>query len=135
MTMHLAGVVAGRTPEFIEMMLSGMSHNFGPARLMNVGPPHMNASEQRRFVCGIDERHEDQSRQISHLVSVSNPGAASSVPAWFKGAHLQPWFGDVISETDARNWKIKAASIEDVQRSVVFVRDAWMVKRSRNWFN
>ena len=53
------------------------------------------------------------------------------MPVWFKGAHLQLWFGDVVSEKDATNCKTRAASIEDIQRSVAFVREALMTKGSR----
>jgi len=86
---------------------------------------------QRLFICGFDGRAEYQSRKVSHLISIANPGAAPSKPAWFTGAHLQLWFGDVISEADAKRCKTSAPSIEDVQRAVDFFRGAWLVRDSK----
>jgi len=63
-------------------------------------------------------------------VSIADPRAAPSKPTWFKGAHLQLWFGDVISEVDAKRCKTSAPSIEDVQRAVEFFRDAWLARES-----
>lgn len=87
--------------------------------------------QQRLFICGFDERTDYQSRLISHLVSVANPGAAPSKPDWFKGAHLQLWFGDVVSEVDAKRCKTSAPSSEDIQRAVEFFREAWAVRDSK----
>jgi predicted protein tyrosine phosphatase len=92
---------------------------------------HMHLFQQRLFICGADERAGYESRQISHLVSIANSGAAPSKPAWFGGAHLQLWFGDVISEADAKRCNTIAPSVEDIQRAVEFVRGAWVARDSK----
>ena len=90
----------------------------------------MHPFQQRLFTCGFDERIRFQSR-ISHLLTIANPGAASFRPSWFRGAHLELWFGDVVSETDARRCNTTAPSISDIQRAVSFFREAWAVADSR----
>src|SRR4051794_31541031 len=76
---------------------------------------HVSPFKQRLFVCGFNELAEFQSRKISHLVSIANPGAAPPKPSWFNGAHLQLWFGDVISEADAKRCNTSPPSLQDVQ--------------------
>lgn len=46
------------------------------------------------------------------------------MPTWFKGAHLQLWFGDVISQADAKRCKTRAPDVEDLRRAVEFFREA-----------
>jgi predicted protein tyrosine phosphatase len=80
---------------------------------------------QRLFVCGFEERAEHRARQITHLVSVTNPGVTLSKPPWFNGPHLELWFGDVVSEADAKNCRTTAPTSEDVLRAIEFFRNAW----------
>ena len=63
--------------------------------------------------------------------TIANPGAVVSTPQWFKGDHLQLWFGDVTSEADAKRWKTKAPTIEDIQQAVDFFRKAWAMGNSK----
>ena len=85
----------------------------------------MSLFKKRLFICGFEERAKYQSQRISHLVSIANPGAPVCKPSWFKGAYLQLWFGDVISEADAKRCKTAAPQIQDLQRAIGFFREAW----------
>jgi predicted protein tyrosine phosphatase len=87
--------------------------------------------KQRLFICGFEERAEYQSRNISHLITIANPGAVLSQPSWFKGVHLQLRFGDVVSEADARRWKTTAPCLRDLQQAVEFFRESWIVPGSK----
>jgi len=91
----------------------------------------MNQIQQRLFICGSDERIEYLSHQITHLITIANPGVDSFRPSWFQGAHLELHFGDVASEVDANHYKTTTPCISDIQRSVYFFRDAWSTKDSR----
>jgi predicted protein tyrosine phosphatase len=70
-------------------------------------------------------------KEISHLICVTNPGAASLVPAWFSGPRLELSFGDVVSQADADRWKTKAPTAEDILMALEFSREAWSAKNSR----
>ena len=91
----------------------------------------MSSFKKRVFVCGLDERSDYQSQKISHIVSITNPGAISSKPWWFKGVQLELRFGDVVSEADARHLKTTAPRIDDIQRALHFFRNAWSDPTSR----
>src|SRR5690349_2684078 len=91
----------------------------------------MHHFKQRLFICGFEERAEYQSRNISHLITIANPGAALSQPSWFKGAHLQLRFGDVISDADARRCKTTAPCLGDLQQAIEFFREAWVPPGSK----
>jgi predicted protein tyrosine phosphatase len=64
-------------------------------------------------------------------VSVTNPGTTLSKPGWFDGTQLDLWFGDVVSETDARNCRTIAPTTEDIRRAIEFFRGAWIVVNSK----
>jgi predicted protein tyrosine phosphatase len=87
--------------------------------------------KQRLFICGLEERAEYQSRNISHLITIANPGAILSQLSGFKGAHLQLRFGDVVSEADAKRWKTTAPCLRDLQQAVEFFRESWIVPGSK----
>lgn len=87
--------------------------------------------KQRLFICGLEERAEHQSRNISHLITIANPGAAPWQSSWFKGVHLQLRFGDVISEADANRWKTTAPCLRDLQQAVEFFRASWVTPDSK----
>ena len=91
----------------------------------------MSTFKDRLFICGVEQVARYQSRRITHVVSVANPGSSSALPAWFRGAHLLLWFGDVVSESDARQWETRAPAIEDIRRGLVFFRRAWQADESR----
>ena len=81
--------------------------------------------QQRVVICGVDERDRLQSRQITHLLTIGNPGGPISKPPWFHGPQLHLVFGDVVSEGDARQCRTKAATLEDIQQAIQFCRSAW----------
>ena len=85
----------------------------------------VNPFPQRLFICASDERSKHQSRDITHIIVIANPGAAALIPAWFNGQHLQLWFGDVVSEIDAKRCRAKAPTMEEVRQGVEFFRAAW----------
>jgi predicted protein tyrosine phosphatase len=86
---------------------------------------------KRIFVCGFDERDEYRSRQITHVLCVTNPTVHWSKPAWFNGELQELFFGDVISEADAKNWKTTAPTAADVRYALEFLHSAWDVPHSR----
>jgi len=96
-----------------------------------VPPPSSSKFQQRLLICGADERNKCGRSAVTHIVSVANPGASSSSPSWFTGAHLQLWFGDVVSEEDAKRCKSRASTSEDIQNAIGFFRKAWRESRSR----
>jgi predicted protein tyrosine phosphatase len=51
--------------------------------------------------------------------------------SWFRGARLQLWFGDVISEVDAKRCGTKAPTITDVREALIFFRDAWRAAKTK----
>src|SRR5262245_21164699 len=91
----------------------------------------MHPFSQRLFICGLPERVKYQPRQLTHIVSVANPGAAPSRPDWFEGEHLQLWFGDVDSEADASRCQTRAPNLEDIERALTFFRAAWSTSNSK----
>ena len=94
-------------------------------------PFHVTPFFQRLFICASDERSKHQSRQITHMIVIANPGAVASMPTWFNGQHLQLWFGDVVSEIDAKRCRTKAATMEEVRQAIEFFRAAWKSVDSR----
>ena len=88
-------------------------------------------SEKQLFICGSDERDKYRSREVTHLITIANPGVSTTRPAWFNGSHLQLWFGDVASETDAKRCRTKPPTIDDVRQGIEFFRGAWNLADSR----
>lgn len=84
----------------------------------------MKTFRNRLFICGRDELERSVALEATHLITIANPGAACPKPASFAGEHLQLWFGDVISEADARQCRTKAPTNEDVQQGIEFFRVA-----------
>lgn len=91
----------------------------------------MHPLRKRIFICGAHERGDYQSSGISHFLCIANPGATMTLPEWFKGAHLQLWFGDVASERDAALCNTRAVSEEDVRQAMEFSRAALCEPESR----
>ena len=81
------------------------------------------------FICGIDEREKFRSQQITHIISIANPGAVFEKPSWFGGEHIQLWFGDVASEADAERCHTKAPTAQDVQEAIAFFRKSYVHPR------
>lgn len=83
------------------------------------------------WVCGATEVEQFRSKHLTHLITIANPGSPITAPAWFSGDHLQLYFGDVISEQDARACRTKAASADDIQQAIVFYRVARQLGNAR----
>lgn len=73
-------------------------------------------------ICSYNERDNYRSQNITHLITIANPGADNDAPTWFAGEHLSLWFGDVVSEADARQCNTKAASSDDIKQAIIFFR-------------
>lgn len=73
-------------------------------------------------ICSYSERDNYRSQQITHLITIANPGADNEPPEWFVGDHLTLWFGDVVSEADARQCRTKAVSNDDIKQAIIFFR-------------
>ena len=86
---------------------------------------------QRVFICGVDERDKFQSQQVTHLITIGNPGVSSSKPIWLNGPQLHLIFGDVVSEADANRYRTKAATPKDIQQAIEFFRAACKTVESR----
>ena len=76
----------------------------------------------RISICSYSERENYRSQQITHLITIANPGADNEPPEWFVGDHLPLWFGDVVSEADARQCKTRAVSNDDIKQAIIFFR-------------
>ena len=91
----------------------------------------MHPIQQRLFVCGFDEREQYQSQGISHIVTITNPGANVTRPSWFNGAYLDLRFGDVTSEVDAARCNTTAPSKSHIEQALSFFRQAWTQNNSK----
>lgn len=78
----------------------------------------------RLWICGAEEIDRFSDRQLTHLITITNPGCESKTPSWFRGEQLQFQFGDVVSEQDALNYRTTAASSHQIQQAIVFCRVA-----------
>ena len=82
-------------------------------------------------ICSYSERENYRLQQITHLITIANPGADNVSTAWFVGDHLPLWFGDVVSEADARQCKTRAVSSDDIKQAIIFFR----VSRQQHNYN
>jgi len=78
----------------------------------------------RLWICGVEEIDRFSDRQLTHLITITNPGCEGKTPPWFKGEQLQFQFGDVVSEQDALNCRTTAVSSHQIQQAIVFCRVA-----------
>lgn len=85
----------------------------------------------RLAICGSAERDFHCEKGVTHVIVVANPGAVAFKPATFDGAFLPLYFGDVISEADAKLCKTSAPTGKDVQEAIDFFRGAWRVADSK----
>jgi predicted protein tyrosine phosphatase len=83
------------------------------------------------IICGADEVSNYRLHNITHILSVTCPEAYVVRPTWFTGEHLELYFGDVISESDAAQSKTIAPSLEGVERAMDFMGHAWSVSSSK----
>lgn len=90
----------------------------------------MDNIDDRLVICGVDEVSNYRNNSITHMVSIANPKAFIVRPAWFTGEYLELFFGDVVSQSDAAQYKTLAPTIEDVTRVVNFMSLAWSVSGS-----
>ncbi len=81
--------------------------------------------EQLLQICGADEVLNIDIGEITHIISISNPGAKPVLPLSFHGEHLPLFFGDVISEADAVQCHTTPPTIDDVSQSIQFAKKAW----------
>jgi len=91
----------------------------------------MDTIAERLVICGVDEVSKYRYHHITHMLSVTNPKTKTIRPKWFTGEHLELYFGDVISASDAAQCKTIAPSIDDVARAVNFMSSAWSVSGSK----
>src|SRR5688572_1643991 len=80
---------------------------------------------ERLVICSRHEAGCLRDSAATHLLSIANPGARIERPTWFVGKHLCLFFGDVVSEADARQCSTTAPGTEHVARAVEFARTAW----------
>lgn len=93
-------------------------------RGLEVARSRIMEKRHRLWICGAEEIDRFSDRQLTHLVTITNPGCACSTPAWFRGEQLQFSFGDVVSEHDACQYNTRAASSDDIRQAIVFCRVA-----------
>src|SRR6516162_6497419 len=95
----------------------------------------MNERRDQLFICGRDELQRRTRTEFTHLITIANPGAECPKPIGFTGPHLQLWFGDVVSEADARQCRTKAPTTRDVQEGLEFFRTACASPKSKVLFS
>lgn len=83
------------------------------------------------WICGTEEFISFKSGQFSHLITIANPGNDNQAPKWFDGMHLSLWFGDVISDQDAKQCRTKAVCSDDIRQAINFFRGARQVGSTR----
>ena len=86
---------------------------------------------ERLVICSRHEAGCLRDSAATHLLSIANPGAQIERPTWFAGKHLCLFFGDVVSETDARQCGTTPANVEHVAKAVEFSRQAWRSNAGR----
>lgn len=84
------------------------------------------------IICGVTEVDDHKCLGISHIIRIVNTGVDNLRPSWFKGEYLQLCFGDVVSVADAINCKTKAPDINDLNKALVFSRQAFISPESSN---
>lgn len=87
------------------------------------------------IICSSEQVDCYRDAGITHLVSVRNPGISIDKPGWFRGLQLGLHFGDVVSDTDAQQYRTKAPTMDDIRRTVSFTSDAWMDNASKVLIN
>jgi predicted protein tyrosine phosphatase len=70
----------------------------------------------RVSVCSRQDVASFATRNVTHLLSIDNPGDPTPTPAGFKGPHRHVTFQDVESEAEARLYQAVAATRDDIQR-------------------
>lgn len=80
---------------------------------------------ERLIICSRYEAGCLHDPAATHLLSIANPGAQIERPPWFGGKHLCLFFGDVVSQADARQCGTIPATLEHIARAVEFSRSAW----------
>lgn len=71
-------------------------------------------------VCGKDEVDDFALRDVTHLLSIEDPGIAKETPPWFNGLHRQIHFHDVESLHEARMMNATMATREQVAEILRF---------------
>lgn len=78
----------------------------------------------RLWICGAEEIDCFRDKQLTHLITIANPGCENRTPSWFNGEQQHFQFGDVVSDQDARQFRTKVASSDDIRLAIVFCRVA-----------
>jgi predicted protein tyrosine phosphatase len=94
-------------------------------------PTAMRQILNRLSICGSADRDLHCEKGITHLIVVANPGAVASKPVRFHGAFLSLYFGDVVSEADAKLCKTRPPTKDDILRAIELFREAWRVTGSK----
>jgi predicted protein tyrosine phosphatase len=85
----------------------------------------------RLSVCGKVEIHDFVDRQVTHIVSIDNPGTPTRTPDWFRGSHWHVFFHDVENADDAKTLDAALPTPKDVQLILNFGRACLEMSRSR----
>jgi len=84
------------------------------------------------IICGANEVHEYRTHNITHILTIATPGDIVTRPTWFDGKHLVLYFGDVISEADARQYNTIAPTTIDISKAIEFTSQAWESPNTTN---
>ncbi len=68
----------------------------------------------RFSVCGKNEIDNFSTKDVTHILSLEDPGTPKETPVWFKGVHWQIQFHDVESLSEAREFGSTAPTREQV---------------------
>lgn len=77
-------------------------------------------SEMRISVCGKSEIDKFATSNVSHIISIDNPGSPTNTPEWFRGIHWHVVFQDVESANEAKEFNAVAPTIQDVKQIIEF---------------
>lgn len=85
----------------------------------------------RLIICGVDEVSNYCRHNITHIVSIVNPGTSPVETEWFSGERLVLYFGDVVSAADAAQFHTQAPTLEDLRMAVEFISQAWQKETAK----
>jgi len=74
----------------------------------------------RLSVCGIDEIDKFAGNNVTHLISIDDPGAPTETPEWFRGIHWHLVFQDVETVKQAKQFRALGPTIHDVKQIIEF---------------
>jgi len=83
------------------------------------------------FICGLDELEKFRSGNLTDIISICDPNSPPASLSWFKGERLTLFFGDVISEADAKQCRSIAPAASDIQEALTHCRQATASRSTR----